>query len=99
MVFVKYAFIDLKDSKRRLEFGGSLLVSSLVSATALVAKAYLRTGVYFWCKQQIFRDCPYVCVGGGRVGEQSVWQCLLSALCSAPISKSFQVTFVLPAVS
>lgn len=87
---MKYVFIDLKDSKRRLELGGEFAyVSSLVSATALAAKAYLRTEVYFWCKQQIFRDCPYVCVGGGRVGELSVWQCLLSTLCSALISKSF----------
>lgn len=61
-------------------WGEFAYVSSPVPATTRVAKAYLRTEVYFWCKQQIFRDCPYVCVGGGRMGVRSVWQCLLKTV-------------------
>lgn len=72
LIFVKM-FIDLEDRDLNLEEGAGgefAYVSSLVSAIDLVAKAYLRTEVYFWCKQQIFRDCPYMSeCGRGKSGR------------------------------
>lgn len=72
LIFVKNVYWL---GRQRLEFGGGgggefAYVSSLVSAIDLVAKAYLRTEVYFWCKQQIFRDCPYMSeCGRGKSGR------------------------------
>lgn len=61
-------------------WGQRALVSSPLSAADLVAKGYLWTEVYFWCKQQIFRDCLCVC-GRGKSGRAVLGSLLSTLLC------------------
>lgn len=61
-------------------WGERACISSPAPAADLVAKADLWTGVYFWCKQQIFRDRPCVC-GRGKSGRAVLGSLLSTLLC------------------